>query len=397
MSCRHLNPLGSTSNLRQPLSIIEPYSLHPVSDWDIINIIMARETVPSRINQVLDSLDKKSKPRPFFEAQIEVLTAQIAKKQSESTSPFVESPFFPGILFRKSGTIERIERENTEPWENIFDYLNRRYRIEQVSQKTLIGELGITLPTIRSTLLAIGIPPLRSSEYKNPQARAVAARWEDPKVRTDRSQKIRGNWQKNREKILSKNHSADADALRSKTMTRISHENPRTVETNIRKANAGSVKARQKRMRVILGDDVIARMTEVFVDRGLSSVAAARELGNKVKPELLYAWAVKEGIIKPEEDRAKKRVTTDKRVTETKSLKDDGDLWNKLPGRQEEALLFLFDEKGRVRKLDEVGEDMGMTKAGVSVLIIKAKANLEKLKKGESIRKVGKRPLKPTL
>lgn len=73
-------------------------------------------------------------------------------------------------MFRKNGTLQRLERENAEPWENIVDYLNRRYRIEQISQKKLMAELRMTALTIRATLLNVGIPRLHSSEYKDPTA-----------------------------------------------------------------------------------------------------------------------------------------------------------------------------------------------------------------------------------
>ncbi len=124
-----------------------------------------RVEINSTLNTVITQFERRTQPRPLFESDIERLSAVISRKSVERDSALVKSPFLPGILFRKSGTIQRIERENVETWENIVDYLIRRYRVDQLPLKKLAAEIGISQTrTIRRNLPQIGIPLLRSSE-----------------------------------------------------------------------------------------------------------------------------------------------------------------------------------------------------------------------------------------
>lgn len=367
--------------------MIEIQSPKPLLEKTRFGTFFAKDIHP---DPVLLQVNRSIVPASPAEIAAEKLVEFIATKQIERDSLRVESPFFPGLQLKKTGTIQRVERENARPWENIVDYFTRRYRVEQASFKVLKSELDMTPITIRRNLLRLGIPPLKSFEYKDPNARATAASWENPESRSRRSRSLKKSWREKRDDLIAVLHSPAIEDSKRKKRVIFDKENPDVALRRTEMARKTAREAQEQKVRGVFGDDPDEALRVLLVERSLGFKAAAIELGEKISGYTIAHEALRRGIRRPY-----RQGTRQSKLADAKLFMAQKDLWEKLPERQREALDFILDEKGRVRRNEEIAKIMRISRAAAGELLVRAKANLEKLKRGEAV--YGKGQLERTI
>lgn len=328
-------------------------------------------------------LNKTIASPSITETRAQELVALVKRKKLERDSSRVESPFFPGLLLKKTGTLQRIEK-NARPWENIVDYLTRRYRIDQVPFKVLKAELDMTHITIQKNLRRLGIPRLKSWEYKDPNARATAASWEDSESRRRRSRSLKEVWRVNGDELVMILHSPEAEEIRRRKMVVFGRDNPDVAQRRTVRGRQVLAEAQEKEMERVRNENLDTVLKALLVDRAIGFKAASVELGGKLSPYKVSRLASRLGIKKP-----RRQGIYTSRLADAELFRKHTDLWEHLPERQKEALNWVLDENGGVRLCEEIGRKMGLTRAGVSILLTRAKANIELLRAGKPMLKTG--------
>lgn len=325
------------------------------------------------VDPVLAQATQSIFPPTPAEAAAERLVELVERKQVERDLDRVQSPFFPGLWFKKTGTLKRIERENARPWEDIADYLNRRYRLEQASVKELKHELDMTYMTIRKNLLRIGIPFLAISEYKNPYAKIVAASWRNRVLRQRRSQKLKKVWSERKDELVSALHTPEAEDTKRRKRVLFDSENPEVAQKRNAMGRKAVWDAQEVKIKEVLGDNPDSVLRELLVVRGLGFQAASAELDERVSPYTVSNWAKRFGIERPY-----RQGTYRSKLKDARFYIAHKDMWEKLSERQREVLALRVDEKGRLIKASEIAEIMGISRSAVGLLLGRAKIKLEK-------------------
>lgn len=170
-------------------------------------------------------------PKSQLTESIDNFMQLVARKKEERQANFVQNPLWPGLELRKTGTMCRIEAELAPPWENIIDFLTRKYRVEQISKTSLAKELSIHIKTFTRLLTHLGIPKLQSFEYRDLRTRRTTERWEDSEERTRIQNELRNTWRERHQELMGTIHSSQASAKKSAGVSRWHRENPKETLT----------------------------------------------------------------------------------------------------------------------------------------------------------------------
>lgn len=131
------------------------------------------DQIHPKLNEVLLNLDRR-RGEAFFDTQVQKF---INTKSLERASPFVENPLAPGLLFRKTETMSRIEREEAEPWENIVDFLTRGH--QELTKGELAKQIGLSRPRFWIMLKRLAFPVLTRAETLEAARKAQQqAKWQ---------------------------------------------------------------------------------------------------------------------------------------------------------------------------------------------------------------------------
>jgi transposase len=295
-----------------------------------------------------------------------MIKQQLAKKNQ----PFFESPYFPGILFRKTLLHSTIEKEKADSLETVYDYLDRVYRKEQLTPSQLASEFGVGKFLVNRILRSAGVPPLKSWEYLDPHRAATAKRWEDQEKRRKVQEGLKNAWDQNKSSRVAKNHSPEAQALRV-----ASNKRSRSKSVNCSGGRDQSeLGVKEQIKKAVLGDDPKAVLTDLLEVKGLGYKAAAVALKNQVSEGTIRRWAKEEGITRlPTTSHEGIRSSQYQRF---EFLCAERDRWCGLTERQQAVLNLLVDETGRLRNYQKIAELIGITPAGISYLLNSAVANL---------------------
>lgn len=302
----------------------------------------------------------------------------IAQKGQERRADFVQNPLWPGLELRKTGTMRRIEAEFAPPWENIVDFLTRKYRVEQTAQGPLAKELSINPKTISRLLKQLGIPKLQSFEYRDLRARRMAKLWEDSEKRARIQNEHRKTWQDNYQRLLESTHTPQANTKIGEASSRWHRENPKEAARILAAAWQANREKKAARIKAALGKDPAARLRELLIDQNLTYKDTARIIGENISEGLLKLCAKELGVISPE--RRKKYGIAEIRSERAREIADYRQFFDRLaPARSASIIDALYPENSKPATFQEIGMQFGVTRERIRQIEGKALQKLRAL------------------
>lgn len=308
----------------------------------------------------------------------EEMIQQLVQKKSERRGSLFESPYFPGILFKKTPAHIWMEQEKADRWETVYDYLHRSYRVEQMTPQALGEEWGVRKHAANSLLRSAGVPPLRSSEYQDPHRAATARRWEDQEKRRIMEANLKQAWANSKTERVARTHSETAKVLRKSSIQQTREKNGNgKKQTSFLNMVAEQIGAKEREKIAILGENPKAALHELLEVQGLSYQAVAKALKGKVSVTTIRRWAIEEEIEgRPRTCHGGLKASQYERYESVFAKRDS---WELLTDKQREVLGLIKDEKGKYRQNQDIARIVGITSAGVHYIIQRATQRLSEL------------------
>jgi hypothetical protein len=114
------------------------------------------------VNPIKSAIDGLYPPTAMNPMTAQEVIQRMVKKKASRKSEWIESPYFPGILFKKTPMHLWMEEKKAEIWEDAYDYIHRVYRLEQQTPAQIIKEWGVGKFLVTRLIRSVGEPPLRS-------------------------------------------------------------------------------------------------------------------------------------------------------------------------------------------------------------------------------------------
>lgn len=312
----------------------------------------------SQIEQAVNHLYPIGFPKSQLLESVDRFTQLVAQKREERLADLVQNPIWPGIYFRKTGTMRRIEKDLAHPWENIVDFLTRKYRVEQISQMRLKKQFSIGINGFFHLLEHLGIPRLQSFEYRDSRARKIAEKWEDPKWKDLTSNSQRKRWGDQHQELVAKVNSPQVRARRSEILSRWHRENPKESTINLGHAWQANRDEHSATIRTVLGENPATRLTELLIDQNLSYKEAARIIKG-VSSQQVRRWAVELGVISA--GRGKQPGRYEARYERAREIRSYRQFFGELTPRDRLIVDTLYPEEGNILTHEEASPIFGVT------------------------------------
>jgi hypothetical protein len=332
------------------------------------------------VNPIKSAIDGLYPPTAMNPMTAQEVIQRMVKKKASRKSEWIESPYFPGILFKKTPMHLWMEEKKAEIWEDAYDYIHRVYRLEQQTPAQIIKEWGVGKFLVTRLIRSVGEPPLRSNEYHDPHRAATARRWEDESKRKLIQDNLKKSWDEDKSDRVAMTHSKGAKELRRSSIQQARERNgsgKSSREFSKMVSEQKEAKAREK--LEVLGSDAKAVLHELLEVKGLGYSACAVALKKQVSVDTIRRWAIEEEIQgRPRTSHGGLKASQYEKYEAVFGKKI---CWEHLTDKQREVLALIKDETGKYRQNQEIARIVGMTSAGVHYTIQRAIQRLSELDK----------------
>ncbi len=280
---------------------------------------------------------------PHGVPEVPIFSSDTSEDVPSGQTADTRDEFEPAPIVKKSPRMLEIEETIGE---NIEEYLTRTYVHEGMSGIEISEELAVGAPVVYGWMRKSSIP-LRS--------KTESAMLANPK----RSQSIRNAWSDRRAEITAKIHTPESDRKRSESIKRHYDENPSLREYR-RKV---FTKYAEKRWSEVFGDSIPARLHHMHHIEGLSVEDIAHVTGYSEANIRILASRHGVSIV---EKTHKASVRRFQEVQER--LWSNPEAFGTLQDNEKHVIFERYMREGVIATLDQVGKEMGVSRARVGQL-----------------------------